>query len=159
MKKLFLLALCTCIVVTYTPSHEASGLFDSIKDDAKKRIKRKTKRNLEKRVNKEVDKLVPSFETTEEVPFAYHVDLTPPQGEVAVYTRQGCKYSRDAIKFLKDNNINYKEYDIYNNPIGKAHFKALDAKGVPVILAGEERLNGYSASSLRRMLKKVGIME
>lgn len=135
-----------------------AGLFDNLKDNAKDRIKNKSKQNLENRVNQEVDKLIPSFENVEEMPFEHNVDLTPTEGEVAIYVRKGCRYSKDAIKFLKKNKIPFTKYDIYNNPVGKAHFKALNANGVPVILAGDERMNGYSSTNLRKMLKRVGIM-
>ncbi|MFT5117234.1 MAG: hypothetical protein ACI9NY_000763 [Kiritimatiellia bacterium] len=45
------------------------------------------------------------------------------------------------------------EYDIEKNARAKRHYDALGGKGVPVILMGKKRMNGFSPQGFDRMYK------
>ena len=69
--------------------------------------------------------------------------------EVVLYSAVWCGYCTKARNYFKANNIPYKEYDVEKSQKGKRDYKKLKAKGVPVILVGERRLNGFSETSFR----------
>ncbi|MCZ6805302.1 MAG: glutaredoxin domain-containing protein [Proteobacteria bacterium] len=81
----------------------------------------------------------PSIEALQEV--------LNPRDKVVMYSAEWCGVCKKAKKYFKENNIKYKEYDIDRSSKGKKDFKKLGAKGVPVILVGDKRLNGFSAAS------------
>ena len=48
--------------------------------------------------------------------------------------------------------IAYKEYDVDKSSKGKRDYKKLNGKGVPIILVGDQRMDGFSAQRLQVML-------
>lgn len=78
------------------------------------------------------------------------------RSKVVLYTTQRCGYCRKAKQFLTRRNISYTEYDIETSSKGKRDYKKLNGRGVPVILVGERRMNGYSETGLASMLKSAG---
>ena len=74
-------------------------------------------------------------------------DVLNPKDKVVMYSAEWCGVCKKAKKYFKANNIPYKDYDIDKSSKGKKDFKKLGAKGVPVILVGKKRLNGFSARS------------
>lgn len=67
--------------------------------------------------------------------------------KVVMYSAVWCGVCKKAKKYFKANNIPYKDYDIDKSSKGKRDYKKLGARGVPVILVGKKRLNGFSAGS------------
>ena len=85
------------------------------------------------------------------------VDLqTASKSKVVLYTTQHCGYCRKAKQFLTQKNISYTEYDVETSNKGKRDFKKLNGRGVPVILVGDQRMNGFSEGRLASMLKSAG---
>jgi len=78
------------------------------------------------------------------------------KGKIILYTTQRCGYCRMAKQFLKRKNISYTEYDVETSKKGKRDFKKLNGTGVPVILIGDQRMNGFSEGRLTSMLKSAG---
>ena len=74
-------------------------------------------------------------------------EILNPKNKVVMYSAAWCGICKKAKKYFKENNIKYKEYDIDRSSKGKKDFKKLGAKGVPVILVGDKRPNGFSAES------------
>jgi len=64
--------------------------------------------------------------------------------KVVMYSAAWCGVCTKAKKYFKKNRIPFKEYDIDKSKKGKNDFKKLNARGVPVILVGKKRLNGFS---------------
>ena len=79
-----------------------------------------------------------------------------PQGKVLIYTTFRCGYCRKAKAFLAGNGISYTEYDVETTAKGRRDLRQLRGQGVPIILLGEQRLNGYSEARLSRMLNNAG---
>ena len=61
-----------------------------------------------------------------------------------------CKKAR---RYFNDNNISFTEYDIDKDPKAQARFDALEGKGVPVILVGKRRMNGFSVEGFERIYR------
>ncbi len=84
-------------------------------------------------------------------------DLFPAaKGKIVLYTTQRCGYCKKAKRFLKHNKINYAEYDVENSNKGRRDYKKLNGKGVPIILVGEQRMNGFSEGRMVIMLAAAG---
>lgn len=73
------------------------------------------------------------------------------QKKVVMYSTEWCGVCKKAKAYFSANGIPFREYDVEKNQKGKREYKKLKAKGVPVILVGKRRMNGFSASSFEKM--------
>ena len=76
--------------------------------------------------------------------------------KVVIYTTSRCGYCRQAKQFMARNSIPFTEYDVETSARGKADYRKLNGRGVPIILVGEQRMNGYSEGSLLNLLRQGG---
>lgn len=72
---------------------------------------------------------------------------------VVMYSTSWCGACKRAKQYFNENGINYVEYDVETNEKGKQDFRELGGRGVPVILVGNKRLNGFSASSFEKIYR------
>ena len=72
---------------------------------------------------------------------------------VVMYATSWCGYCRKARKYFSQHAIAYTEYDIEKDRSAKQRYDALGANGVPVILVGDQRMNGFSEQRMKRMLQ------
>ncbi|MFT4564270.1 MAG: glutaredoxin [Gammaproteobacteria bacterium] len=70
---------------------------------------------------------------------------------VILYSTSWCKVCVRAKQYFGDHEVSYKEYDIEQSDKGKKDFARLGGSGVPVILVGNRRLNGFSAASFEKI--------
>jgi glutaredoxin len=63
---------------------------------------------------------------------------------VLVYTRRGCAHCDRAKAFLKARGIPFSELDVGCSQKARKALERLGARGVPTILIGERRLDGFS---------------
>lgn len=75
---------------------------------------------------------------------------------VRLYGTQWCGYCRQAREYLKSRNIPFDDIDIDASDRGRQQFAQLDGKGVPLILVGRQRLDGYDKTRLESMLRAAG---
>ncbi len=86
--------------------------------------------------------------------------LTPQQktstssSQVELYSTDWCKYCDKAKAYFNKNNIAYTEYNIEKNDEARRRYQKLGAKGVPVIIIGNRRMNGFSVSGFNRLYKQ-----
>ncbi|MES9898761.1 MAG: glutaredoxin family protein [Sedimenticola sp.] len=73
--------------------------------------------------------------------------------KVVMYSTSWCVYCKKAKKYFKKNNIRFTEYDIENNSKAKRQYKKMGATGVPVILVGNKRMNGFSEQGFEHIYK------
>ncbi len=83
--------------------------------------------------------------------------MVPRKGEVWIYTTPSCGYCRAAKDYMRLKGVAYLEKDISANAVNKAEFRAMGGRGVPVTLAGSQRLNGYSEEAFSAFLKSAGL--
>ena len=76
--------------------------------------------------------------------------------EVKILTTTWCGVCKRAKAYLAAKAIYFSEYDVETSEIGKQEYKRLAGKGVPIILVGKQRMDGFSSSKLDEMLKNVG---
>lgn len=78
------------------------------------------------------------------------------RAQVTMFATSWCPYCRHAREYFAANNIPYTELDVEKSEEAKQRYRALGGKGVPVILVGEQRMNGFSEQRLAQMLKASG---
>jgi glutaredoxin len=76
--------------------------------------------------------------------------------EIKMYSTDWCGYCRKARDFFARQGIRYTELDVDKSPAARAEYQRMGARGVPVILVGTQRMNGYSEERLAAMLKAAG---
>ena len=67
-----------------------------------------------------------------------------------------CGYCKKAKAWFSSKGVAYTEYDVENSNKGQRDYKELGGHGVPIILVGEQRLNGFSEDQLGAALRKAG---
>jgi len=76
---------------------------------------------------------------------------TKKSGSVIIYTTTRCGYCKKAKRYFNKNNIGYTEYDVENSPKGKRDYKKMKGTGVPIIIIGRTRINGFSAARFNKI--------
>ena len=71
---------------------------------------------------------------------------------VVIYSAQWCGICTRAKNYMDANGIRYTEYDVDESAKGRRDYRRLDGKGVPIIIVGNQRMDGFSASRLQAML-------
>jgi glutaredoxin len=72
---------------------------------------------------------------------------------VIMYTTPWCPYCHRAREYFKRHSVNYVEYDIEASAEHLAKFQDLNGTAVPLILAGDRRMQGFSPKSFDDLLK------
>jgi len=75
---------------------------------------------------------------------------------VTLYTTATCGYCKKAKAYLQKRAIPFIEYDVQKSVTGKLDYQRLKGRGVPIILVGNQRMDGFSEPRLAAMLKKAG---
>lgn len=74
-----------------------------------------------------------------------------PNKKVVMYSAVWCGVCKQAKSYFRTNGIPFAEYDVETSSKGKADYKRLGGSGVPIILVGEQRMNGFSAATFQSM--------
>lgn len=82
--------------------------------------------------------------------------LAPDKEPVVIYSTKRCQYCKKAKKLFRANNIPFQEYDIEMSTKGRQDYRLLNGRGVPIILVGEQRMNGFNEERLTRLLEDAG---
>jgi glutaredoxin len=68
---------------------------------------------------------------------------------VVMYSTQRCGYCKKARKYFKQAGIAYQDFDIDNSQTARAAYDRLGGRGVPLILVGKARMDGFSEESFK----------
>ena len=71
--------------------------------------------------------------------------------DVVLYSATWCGYCRQAREYFRANGIAFKEFDVERSRKGRRDFMRLGAAGVPVILVGRQRLNGFNRAAFDKL--------
>ena len=84
-----------------------------------------------------------------------HVDFYKGENSnrVTMYSTSWCGYCKKARAYFRDHKISYIDYDIEKDERAKRMYDLLGATGVPVILVGKTKMQGFSASKFERIYK------
>ena len=81
---------------------------------------------------------------------------TGAKAEVKMYATSWCPYCAKARAYFARRGISYVEVDIEKSREGRAEYERLGARGIPVILVGPQRMNGFSEARLSQLLAEAG---
>lgn len=72
---------------------------------------------------------------------------------VIMYATSWCGYCKQARNHFNENGIPFTEYDIEKDERARKSYDSIGGKGVPVILVGKKRMNGFSAAGFKNIYK------
>ena len=81
----------------------------------------------------------------------YDLSVFDTGGKVVMYATDWCGYCKKARRYFKKNNIPFTEYDIEKDSRAYRRYKRMGATGIPVILVGKKRMNGFSVKGFERI--------
>jgi len=77
----------------------------------------------------------------------------PVVNRVTMYSTSWCGYCKKARNYFNKKNISYVEYDIEKDQRAKHEYDLLGGKGVPVILVGKKKMNGFNIAGFERIYR------
>jgi glutaredoxin len=72
---------------------------------------------------------------------------------VVMYSTKSCPYCSQAKAYFARKGIPYEDRDIEDSASAREEYKRLGGNGVPLIMVGAERLEGFSEPRLNQMLR------
>jgi len=81
-------------------------------------------------------------------------EVAAARGKVVMYGTSWCKYCAKARKYFHEQGIRYTDYDIEKNQAAKKRYDEIGGRGVPVILVGKRRMNGFSESGFQQIYRR-----
>jgi len=70
---------------------------------------------------------------------------------VIIYSAVWCGHCKEAKNYFRKNDIPFTEYDIEKDSTAKERFHEIGGKGVPIILVGNKRMDGFSVAGFRNI--------
>lgn len=77
------------------------------------------------------------------------------QTKVVVYGTQSCPYCAKTREFLRAKKIEFADLDVQHSPKAQKEFEQLGGSGVPVVLIGNRRIQGFNQDAFEAALKTV----
>ncbi|MEZ5530726.1 MAG: glutaredoxin family protein [Porticoccaceae bacterium] len=74
-------------------------------------------------------------------------------GQVVMYSAEWCGICKKARKYFQQQGIPFREYDIETSRKGRQDYESLNGRGVPIILVGSKRMDGFSAERFQSLYK------
>lgn len=81
-------------------------------------------------------------------------DVFQVDDRVVMYSASWCGVCKKAKRYFEAERIPFTEYDVETSAKGRRDFNKLGARGVPVILVGKQRLNGFTPASFERLYRR-----
>ena len=69
-----------------------------------------------------------------------------------MFTTATCPACRSAKEYFARKGVPYEERDVNGSPATMQEFQRLGGRGVPLILVGDEKMEGFSAQRLDQLL-------
>jgi len=74
--------------------------------------------------------------------------------KVVLYSASWCGVCKQARRYFDAQDVAYDEYDVETSARGKRDFARLEAHGVPVILVGRQRMNGFNSAAFDALYQR-----
>ena len=101
---------------------------------------------------KRIELEINSYESVTVEPFEPFKSSRPSRGKsVVMYSTSWCGYCKKARNYMRSNNIAFQEYDIEKSAKARKEYKKLNGRGVPVLLIGKKRMNGFSVAGFKKL--------
>ncbi len=76
---------------------------------------------------------------------------------VKLFVTQTCTYCKKAKAYLRQRGTPFEELDIGTSRQAKVEYQQLGGNGVPVILVGQQRMDGFNQGRLEALLADAGL--
>lgn len=76
-------------------------------------------------------------------------------GKVILYATDWCGYCEQTRSLLRENNIDYFEYNIEKSVEGNQQHKRLGGKGIPVLYTNGDVVKGYNPERNLKLASKI----
>lgn len=99
---------------------------------------------------KKITGKVSSFSSVSVEPFVYDPNIITRRKtskSVVMYSTSWCGYCKKAARHFRQKKIPFTEYDIEKSAKAANEYKKLRGRGVPIILIGDRRMNGFNANT------------
>ncbi len=73
---------------------------------------------------------------------------------ITLYSTRQCAHCRQLKSLLEKHHVRHMEFDVQKNARALKDFQRLGARGVPVLLIGAERIDGFQPKRIEQLLKK-----
>jgi glutaredoxin len=84
---------------------------------------------------------------------SYDVSLFDTGAKVVMYSASWCGHCKRAKRYFRQHGIAFTEYDIEKDRQARARYARMGAAGVPVILVGKRRMNGFSEAGFEKIYR------
>lgn len=74
------------------------------------------------------------------------------RGPVIIYSTSHCPWCVRAKEYFASKGVRYDERDVERSPSARAEFEKLGGKGVPLIMVGDEKMEGFNQQRLDQLL-------
>lgn len=105
-------------------------------------------RKTSRHVSKKVEVRVNAYESV-----SYDSSIFDTGKKVVMYSTEWCGYCKKAKRYFNMKGITYTEYDVEKNARAKSEYEKMGATGVPVILVGKKRMNGFSEKGFEKLYR------
>ena len=78
----------------------------------------------------------------------------PKAPRVTLYSTSRCAHCRQLKAWLKQRGLRFQEFDIERNQRAFKDFPRLGVRGVPALLVGQQRLDGFDPKRLEKLFAK-----
>jgi glutaredoxin len=80
--------------------------------------------------------------------------VVPSSPKVVMYSTSWCPYCAKARTHFRARNICFSEQDIENRPSAKRAYDQLHGNGVPLVLVGNQRMQGFDAQQFESLFQQ-----
>jgi glutaredoxin len=81
------------------------------------------------------------------------VDTSKPRSSaVTMFSTAWCPHCKRAKAYFAQKGVGYREVDIELSDAGRREFDGYGGSGVPLIIVGEQRMRGFDAAAMDRLL-------
>ena len=81
------------------------------------------------------------------------VDTSKPRGSaVTMFSTSWCPHCKRAKAYFAQKGVSYREVDVEASDAGRREFAGYGGSGVPLIIVGEQRMRGFDAGAMDRLL-------
>src|SRR5688572_7686413 len=77
-----------------------------------------------------------------------------PVVKVVMYSTTWCTVCQQARNYLVQHRIPFTEVDVEKSEAGREEFQRLGGRSVPIILVGNQRMDGFGANRFELLLKR-----
>lgn len=85
--------------------------------------------------------------------FSSSFDKPVNTSNVVMYSASWCGYCRQARNYFRKQKIQFREYDVEKSVKGKKDYRKLRGRGVPIILVGSRRMDGFSVNGFKNIYR------